>query len=107
MKEPILATLSCRLSATGIRFLGILSRPGLVPLLRSAYHAVVPDAVDPSEVSTFRTHETRLDSGVLSTPGATVPTRPTRPIMVPDRRLPLHNGPPLPPRPTFRHGMLL
>src|SRR6266571_9394979 len=48
------ATLSCRLSATGIRFLGILSRPGLVPLLRSAYHAAVPDAVDPSEVSTFR-----------------------------------------------------
>ena len=28
---------SCRLSATGICFLGILSRPGIPPLSRSAY----------------------------------------------------------------------
>src|SRR6266545_8382768 len=34
-----LALVSCCLSAAGIRFLGILSRPGLVPLLRSAYRA--------------------------------------------------------------------
>jgi hypothetical protein len=33
------ALVSCRLPAAGIRFLGILSRPGLVPLLRSAYRA--------------------------------------------------------------------
>ena len=33
------AMLSCCLSATGIRFLGILSRPGIPPPLRSAYHA--------------------------------------------------------------------
>jgi hypothetical protein len=31
------APVSRCLSATGIRFLGILSRPGLPPLLRSAY----------------------------------------------------------------------
>ena len=30
---------SCRLSATGICFLGILSRPGIPPLSRSAYRA--------------------------------------------------------------------
>ena len=50
---------------------------------------------DQSGVSTFRTHETRLGWGVLCTPRATVSTRPR---MVPDRRLPLHNGPPLSPR---------
>jgi hypothetical protein len=33
----MLALVSCCLSAAGIRFLGILSRPGLPPLLRSAY----------------------------------------------------------------------
>ena len=33
------ALVSCCLSAAGLRFLGILSRPGLPPLLRSAYRA--------------------------------------------------------------------
>ena len=33
------AVLSCCLSAAGIGFLGILSRPGIPPPLRSAYHA--------------------------------------------------------------------
>ena len=38
--EPGMTTLvSCCLSAAGIRFLGILSRPGIPPLLRSAYRA--------------------------------------------------------------------
>ena len=32
------ALASRRLSAAGIGFLGILSRPGIPPLLRSAYH---------------------------------------------------------------------
>ena len=32
------ALVSCCLSATGISFMGILSRPGIPPLLRSAYH---------------------------------------------------------------------
>jgi hypothetical protein len=31
------ARVSCCLSAAGVRFLGILSRPGIPPLLRSAY----------------------------------------------------------------------
>jgi hypothetical protein len=31
------AQVSCCLSAAGLRFLGILSRPGIPPLLRSAY----------------------------------------------------------------------
>ena len=33
------ARVSRCLSAAGIRFLGILSRPGIPPLLRSAYRA--------------------------------------------------------------------
>jgi hypothetical protein len=33
------ARVSCCLSAAGLRFLGILSRPGVPPLLRSAYRA--------------------------------------------------------------------
>jgi hypothetical protein len=54
------ALVSCCLSAAGIRFLGILSRPGLPPLLRSAYRAA-RGGTDPSGVSVFRTHELRLD----------------------------------------------
>jgi hypothetical protein len=63
---------SCCLSAAGIRFLGILSRPGIPPPLRSAYHAAQGGA-DPDEVSVFRTRETRLAQGALFTPGTAVP----------------------------------
>lgn len=59
------------LSAAGIRFLGILSRPGIPPLSRSAYHAT--NGADPSGVSMFRMRETRPGPGALSTPGTTVP----------------------------------
>jgi hypothetical protein len=52
------ALVSCCLPAAGIRFLGILSRPGIPPLLRSAYRAA--SGADPSGVSMFRTRETRL-----------------------------------------------
>ena len=65
--------LSCCLSATGIRFLGILSRPGVPPPLRSAYHAASGGA-DPDGVSVFRTRETRLAQGALFTPGTAVPS---------------------------------
>jgi hypothetical protein len=41
----------------GIRFLGILSRRGLVPLLRSAYQSLM--GLDPDGVSTFRAREIR------------------------------------------------
>ncbi len=54
------ALVSCCLSAAGIRFLGILSRPGLPPLLRSAYRTAAGGA-DPGGVSVFHTHEIRLD----------------------------------------------
>ena len=55
----MLALVSCRLSAAGVCFLGILSRPGLPPLLRSAYRAAGGGA-DPSGVSVFRAYEIRL-----------------------------------------------
>jgi len=71
----VTALVSCCLSAAGIRFLGILSRPGLVPLLRSAYRAAAGGA-DPSGVSMFRTRETRPGPGALCTPGTAVPARP-------------------------------
>ena len=66
------ARISRCLSAAGIRFLGILSRPGLPPLLRSAYRAAGGGA-DPSGVSMFRTCETRPGPGALYTPGTAVP----------------------------------
>ena len=65
------ARVSRCLSAAGIRFLGILSRPGLVPLSRSAYRTAT--GADPSGVSMFRTRETRLGPGALFTPGTAVP----------------------------------
>jgi hypothetical protein len=68
------ALVSCCLSAAGVRFLGILSRPGIPPLLRSAYRAA--GGTDPNGVSMFRTHETRPGPGALSTPGTAVPIRP-------------------------------
>jgi hypothetical protein len=66
---------SCRLSAAGLRFLSILFPPrnsalltvGLPPSTRRT---------DLDGVSMFRTPETRLGSGVLCTPRATVSTRP-------------------------------
>jgi hypothetical protein len=69
------ALVSCCLSAAGIRFLGILSRPGIPPLLRSAYRAAA-GGTDPSGVSMFRTHEMRPGPGALCTPGTAVPARP-------------------------------
>jgi len=65
------ALVSCCLSAAGVRFVGILSRPGIPPLLRSAYRAAC--GADPSGVSMFRTRETQLGPGALSTPGTAVP----------------------------------
>ena len=68
------ARVSCCLSAAGLRFLGILSRPGIPPLLRSACRTASSRRADPSEFSMFRTHETRLAQGALCTPGAAVST---------------------------------
>ncbi len=50
---------------------------------------------DPSGVSMFRTHETRLGPGALCTPGTTAPTRPGT---IPSRRLPPPSGRSLSPR---------
>jgi hypothetical protein len=66
---------SCCLSAAGIRFLGILSRPGIPPLLRSAYRTATISGADPSGFSMFRTRETRPGPGALCTPGTAVPAR--------------------------------
>lgn len=54
---------SCSLSATGICFLGILSRLEILPLLRSAYRAAIGGA-DPSGVSVFRMREKPAEIGV-------------------------------------------
>lgn len=79
---------SCRLSATGIRFSGHpVPARGAGPSSRSAYHP--PKRADPVGVSTFHTHESR--------PGW-VPSLPRGPAVlswpnaVPDQRLPHHNG---------------
>ena len=68
------ALVSRCLSAAGIRFMSILSRPGIPPLLRSAYRAA-DDDTDPNGVSVFRTRETRPGPGALCTPGTAVPVR--------------------------------
>jgi hypothetical protein len=63
---------SCCLSAAGIRFLGILSRPGFRP---SYDRPTALTSADLSRVSMFRTRETRPGPGALSTPGTAVPVR--------------------------------
>ena len=92
--------LSRCLSAAGVRFLGILSRPGIQPPLRSACHAATGGA-DPDEVSMFRTRETRLAQGALFTPGTAVSTATGD---LPAARLPHRNGTPLTSRITTRPG---
>jgi hypothetical protein len=94
------AVLSCCLSAAGIRFLSILSRPGIPPPSRSAYHAATCGA-DPDEVSMFRTRETRLAQGALFTPGTAVSTATGD---LPAARLPHRNGTPLASRTATRPG---
>jgi hypothetical protein len=91
----ITASLSRRLSATGIRFLGILVR---ARELGSPYGRLTgpPEGrPDPDGVSAYRTHETRLEPGAFCTPGTAVSTRPSAIL---GRRLPHRNGTSLSPR---------
>ena len=91
--------LSRCLSAAGVRFLGILARPGIQPPLRSACHAAT--GADPDRVSMFRTRETRLAQGALFTPGTAVSTATGD---LPAARLPHRSGTPLTSRTTTRPG---
>jgi len=92
---------SCRLSATGVRFSGHPSPArGVAPSSRSAYRT--PNtATDPVGVSTFHTHEPRpgrapsLPRGRRCSPG---------PDAVPGQRLPHHNGMSLHSATTPHHG---
>ena len=96
------ALVSCCLSAAGIRFLGILSRPGIPPLLRSAYRTAHKGGTDPDGVSMFRTRETQLGPGALSTPGTAVPAtarcNPWPPHAASQRPVPATPVLPFPPR---------
>jgi hypothetical protein len=100
--------LSRCLSAAGVRFLGILSRHGLPPFLRSAYRTAISGA-DPDGVSMFRTRETRLGPGALCTPGTAVPARPRMNPMTAACRLsaagPSHPGPAVRPGMSFSRGI--
>ena len=94
------ASFSCCLSATGIRFLGILPAREFRPSHDRPTGRPVLRRLDPDQVSVFRTHETRLGLAVLSTPGTAVSTRPEEHL---GRRLPPLNGRPLPPCAATRH----
>jgi hypothetical protein len=62
-------SLSCRVSATGIGFLGILYPPGTWAFVTSGLPPPPAGVTDPDGVSMFHTHETRLGLGALYTPG--------------------------------------
>ena len=89
------AMLSCCLSATGIRFLGILSRPGVPPPLRSAYHAA-----SAARTRTGFPCSARVRPGWLRVPslprGRRCPRRPVnlpgRPPAASQRPAPIHPG---------------
>jgi hypothetical protein len=82
--------LSCRLSAAGLRFLGILYPPGTWAFVTSGLPPPTNGVADPDGVSAFRTHETRLGLGAPCTPGTVVSTRPHSIL---GRHRPPSNGP--------------
>ena len=94
---------SCRLSATGIRFLVILCPPGNWAFLAVGLPVLLPGP-DPDGVATFRAHELRpgwvpsLPRGLRYPHGRQV---------IPGRRLPPCSGPSLYPRPATHHRRLL
>src|SRR3954469_13669750 len=67
-----LISVSCRLSAAGIGFLGILSRQWNWSIVASGLPPPSAGVADPDGVSVFRTHETRLGLGAPCTPGTVV-----------------------------------
>ena len=91
----IVISLSCRLSAAGIRFFWhpVPARELGPPCGRLT--GPPEGAPDPDGVSVFHTHEKRLGLGVLCTPETTVSTRPSNVL---DRRLPHCSGMSLSPR---------
>ena len=94
---------SCRLSATGIRFLVILCPPGNWAFLAVGLPVLLPGP-DPDGVATFRAHELRpgwvpsLPRGLRCPHGRQV---------IPGRRTPPCSGPSLYPRPATHHRRLL
>jgi hypothetical protein len=94
---------SCRLSATGIRFLVILCPPGSWAFLAVGLPVLLPGP-DPDGVATFRAHELRpgwvpsLPRGLRCPHGRQV---------IPGRRTPPCSGPSLYPRPATHHRRLL
>jgi hypothetical protein len=97
--RPCGQTVSCCLSAAGVRFLGTLScqtefRPHYCRPTATGAHTGTP-TTDPGRVYTFHTRETRTGPGALFTPGMTVFAGHR---VVRGCRLPPHSGRPLPPR---------
>jgi len=94
---------SCRLSATGIRFLVILCPLGIWAFLAVGLPVPLPGP-DPNGVATFRAHELRpgwvpsLPRGLRCPHGRQV---------IPGRRMPPCSGPSLYPRPATHHRRLL
>src|ERR1035441_1356791 len=85
----LIASLSCRLSATGVRFLGILFRARELGFPYGRLTGPPEGRPDPDGVSGYRTYEARLGPGAFSTPGTAVSTQPS-PIL--GRPLPHFNG---------------
>ena len=98
------APFSCRLSAAGIRFLGVLSRPEFRPPYGRPT-APPPRRRGPERGLHVPQHETRLGWGVLCTPRATVSTRPKSGARSPPAAS--QRPAPVTPAPHFRPGMLL
>jgi len=98
-----LISVSCRLSAAGIRFLVILCPLGSWAFLAVGLPVLLPGP-DPNGVATFRAHELRpgwvpsLPRGLRCPHGRQV---------IPGRRMPPCSGPSLYPRPATHHRRLL
>src|SRR6266849_8314743 len=88
-RAGLIAALSCRLSATGVRFLGILFRARELGTPYGRLTGPPEGRPDPDGVSGYRTYEARLGPGAFCTPGTAVSTRPDA---IPGRRLPHYNG---------------
>jgi hypothetical protein len=82
-RHNLVVPISCCLSATGVRFLGLPVPPRGSAFLAIGLPSTTTDVRDLDGVSMFRTNEIRVGSGAPFTPGPAVLTQLTKTHQLP------------------------